>query len=302
MPLSLGAKNASQGTNESVKTESGIIRQVKTFDLTYYVCSDAVGDDIADVRTAAGIPTFGTTIDGCYCDSIRGKVVDRVYHPVAGTPAELWEITCSFTNQYDTSRDSSDPINQQPRVRWYCELENYVLDEEARTGLPIVTANDERILIEGTMPIPVLEITRNEFAPADPNLIMAYANKVNSTPFWGVPKGSALMMSPTTEEFDHDNELYIKTVYTIKFRFLRDEEGDIKEDGWAARPLHEGTLVRKVIGGAITQAKDDNGNPRTVNLDSDGVKLADGVDPVTLLFYRHDEIDFNNLSLGPWAQ
>ena len=242
MPLSLGVKLDSQSSNEKIQKKNDLYRIVKTFDLTYFVVSDTVGQDFTEVRLAVGVPTHGMLLNGGYCMDIAGTVIDRVRHPVTASPCELWGVTCKFTSDYDPSREpKDDPVDMRPKVRWYTEIQNEVMDEEARnTGWAVQTENGEKILVERGMVITCLEITRNEIGPTDPNNILLYANHVNKKKFWGVPPGCALMVGPTTSEFFHEGRLYIEVVYTIKFKFWRDEEGDIRQDSWAARVLHQG--------------------------------------------------------------
>lgn len=282
-----------------------IYRQQRNFDRSYYVVGDDLNDRESQACTAVGIPQIGFILQGAICRGVKAKELDRVKNPFNGNACALFQVDCSFDNDYneeDADESNQAPEARTPKVRWYGENDTEELSRDAITGKAITTTAGEKIIVEHPIAFPILEIKRYGFAPFDPDVILQYVNRTNSTVFWGAPKGSALMLPITADEVTIDGGKYVEETYTIKFKpkTLDNNETALREDSWKGSVLNQGQMVRLAPDTEPVRATDDNDNPITVNLDDDGVRLADGADPVYVDFNRFARANFNNLNLGPF--
>jgi hypothetical protein len=258
------------------------------------------GDDI--ITTTTGLPTIGTVLEGAVCVSIRAQ--ERGVRIVSGSEVGQWEVHCRFglgPRDVDTDQLGVGPIDRTPHVRWTGTVVQEELEYDAQDGSAIETANHEGIVLPVDRHLPVLEVTRYESWPFDPDVKLTYQDHVNSTPFYGAPSGCALLVDIDAEKEVINRTKYARVRYVVQFRLQRDPDtGAFLSDGFHARPLHEGYLVRDAAGGTIEQALDAYGNPIKVNLAANGTRLGDTADPVFLSFARYPEANLNDLNLGPY--
>jgi len=315
-----GIKESSREVEVTTRRVKGRVwRDRKTFSLTYYVLTEDQFETEADVQSATGIPPKFYKLRGCRCIAHHCKEINTVRHWQTQALAMLWEVTCDFDSDVDQD-EYLNPDARTPRVRWTGEVEEEVLERDIITGAPIQTANYERILITGPVVVPILEITRYELAPFNPATILFFANRVNSTPFYGAPAGAALMLpmeAGDAEKFplfksdgtplvdDEGNEVtedYVPVTYRIKFKLRPDvvNPAILQANPWKARVLHQGYAYRRTASAKPEIHLDVNGKPSQVNLNLDGTENTGGT-PAFLEFNRYAFSDLNALSLGPFA-
>lgn len=309
MPKVLGVERGSESCTDKLVKKQGLYIPNRKFDIAYYVLGDDLNTTIDEVLNTVGVPAEGSPQQGAYCVSRSTEVIDTVVHPTTAVSCNLYKVKCDFDSEYDTSKkeggQNDDPKAQRPTVKWTGELEEYDLQWDQRTGEPVQTDNREPMIVVATRPIAVLEVSRLETWPFDPDVILDYVGKTNLVPFYGAPEGVALMMPMEAVDEEVEDELYSRVTYRIKFKFVRkiDPSGGVDlgllEDPWSAHVLHEGTKVR-LADGTIEQKKDKNGSPLTVNLKKDGYELLETEFPQFKIFHTSAQIDFNNLSLGPF--
>jgi len=310
MPAVLGVKNSSISSNTLLVTKAAGAFRRKNFKKTFIVLADTVSQIDDDILATAGIPPLFSVLNSAFCVGLHPKEEDRIRrHPVTGVPTILWEVVADFDSNLDRTEEEEDkpPESKTPKTNWSGETEEEVLTEDVITGEAIQTKAEEPIIITGSVVRPILEIRRYEFWPFDPDTIVNFAAKVNSTEFYGAPEGSALMLPMSTEEQLIEQIRYNIVTYRIKFNIKPTDFGPegLKPDTWKAKILHHGFKHRVRFGAGNIPGEpevftDKFGNPATVNLDIEGVKLADKADPVFLEFNRYSKVDFNILSLGPF--
>lgn len=315
MPTVIGLINGSVREESQIRQNGNLLTKFKRFSNTYIVLADTLADDGDAIKSASGIPPLLYPSGGCLCRGHRTDEQTRLMaHPTTGVPTALWHVEAFFDNEFDpTDRDPNEPpTSRKPKHRWSGDTEQEVLEKDPITGKRICTTAGEPIIEEGQIVVPVLEIVRYEKHPFDPDIMLNYANHTNSDPFWGAPRGCAYMMPMTTEEEVVQGVTYDRVTYRIKFKIKKDENGVMLEGGWRARPLNNGYQyypddyfdVNDEFTDPLLEffpriKTDDNGQPIKVNLDEKGrvLKIAT---PVYLEFNRSHEVNFNQLTLGPF--
>lgn len=326
MPLVVGVVNGSTRSERTLRQKGGLLIPSKRFSDTYIVLADDLTQSEVEVEAAVGIPPILFPQAGCLCRGYSTKEETRIAaHPNTGVPCALWHVEALFDNDFDpTDRDpNSPPESRRPVVKWDGELESEVVHKDARTGEPIQTANREPILLEDEIVVAILSVERYERYPFDPDVIINYTNHTNSQPFYGAPRGCALMMPISSVEESIEGKLYCKTTYKIKFKIKKTTSGAMEEDTWTQQSLHRGYYyvpddVQESIdlfgeAGGVDPNNlwkyariflDDTGNPKQVNLDERGFRIGGKVTPAGpgqfLTFHTKHEIDFNQLTLGPY--
>ena len=302
MPKVLGVQDGVSG-GESGFTRGGV--RETSFSLVYNVLSDNLTQTQADIIATTGIPPLYYPTGGAYVKSHRPREVSTVIHPITGVKAILWEVEVEFDSGVDPSGGTAGgtppaPPARRPKVRWSGDTEEEVLDKDVDTDEPIQTEAGEPILLMSPTTLHILEITRYEPYPFDPNTQHNYANHINKSTFWGAPAGCAWMQPIEVDEETIEGVLYCSVTYTIKFKIKKGPSGAFKDNTWRSRILHHGSKFRPAAAEPAQVAVDENNNPITVNLDYGGIKLPDGDPPVYLVFNRLHRADFNALSLGPF--
>jgi len=264
--------NATSGTN-------------KTFTDIYLVTVDNVDDNEEDVLVATGIPPIGSFSKGAYLVRKSAKEVDA--------SALLWEVECS----YDSQPDTSDPNPDLVEWSWSAETLDIALTKDVINGSFIVNGVMEPIIITTPIAIPVLTVSRIE-PVFSPNTILNYVNKVNSHPFYGAPKDTALMSDISDQREDIEGKKYRRITYVIKFNLLFDYEEN-KFLGWVVQPLNTATKHWSIPNDE-SSAKPFlvDGVPTTGFLNLNG---TESTTPQYLIFYKHLRANFNALNLGPFG-
>jgi len=304
MPKILDVIDGSQSATFSAVKQGERWTRKKTFTNTYYVLGDTLNDTEETIKATSGLPVLFALLRGTLCKRIVCKETNRIKHPVTGVNAGLWEVKADFDSDVDPESEQS-PLAMEPRVRWTGETEDEVLERDPITGDPIETDAGEPIIITTPSARPILEVERYEAWPFNPQVILDYANKANSTPFYGAPTGTAFMLPMHSEEETIEQVKYAKVIYRIKFKLRIDEStGQLEEDTWKAKPLHQGYYFMKQqdpFNDVRTLNTDENGQPLLTNLENGtGRKLAQGADPQYKEINRVAKANFNNLNLGPF--
>lgn len=302
MPTIYGIKNDGVDAQDSAERRNKVRVYRKQFSQTYLVIADTINDTEVQILATSGLPTLWSMLRGAYCTNRSAKEKTRIRrHPSTTVVTTLWEVTCKFDSNVDPdeANENRSPESQVPSVGWSGENIDEVITKELN-GLPIVNTAGQKLLVTRPTAIPVLTIQRIEVFPFEPTTMLNYANKVNSSEFYGAPPGSALMLPMTVDQTLIDNAKYNDVTYRIKFK-LEEFEGTLREDTWQPSILNEGQLVRSAAGEEAAMATDKNQRVKTVNLDVDGLKLDEGEDPLFIRFEIFESIDFNALSLGPFT-
>jgi len=284
---------------------SGVI--TKKFSIVYLLLA-AFTETEDDVINSVGIPGLYTTLRGATCTGYDADEECRVI--VEGVVKILWKVKVSFDNSVDSEagsgpNGSEDPRDWQPTVSWDGEMEARRLEKDAVTGLPIMTANSEEIIVDSDFPIQILEIERYETYPFDHTIPPRFVGKINGQQFYDQEVGTCLMLPIRAEEVSLKAGRFCKVRYRIKMdiRPVPGQPGVNFANTWRAELLHQGFLYRKTAVSEPEIFLDKTGNPRKVNLDDDGTRLLDTVALANATYIRANRFpyaDFNLLSLGPF--
>ncbi len=298
MPQVIGVENGTIGADESLQFRKIWVRH-KKLSITYLVLSDDQTQTEDDILAASGIPPLFYPLNGCRCKKRTPKEDTRVIHPITGVAASLWKVECEFDSEVK-AEDDQPPESKPPVVGWRGLTEEELLEDDAITGEPIQTTAEEPIFLKGPTTIPVLDITRYEQYPFDPDVMLRFANRTNSAPFWGAPVGTVWMEPMDVGEETIEQVKYNKVRYSLKFKIRYNAGGGMIPNTWLARPLNHGFKYRESANKAPVIYFDKHGHPATVNLAADGTRLPAESPPIRLAFNRTTQIDFNILSLGPF--
>jgi len=314
MPTILGVKRSDiTHTKESKKT--GKLRVIeKKFNRTHYVLADTIDQSIEIIQATTGLPQIYDTENGASVINVETEEVDNVVHPNTGVATTLWEHKSEYDSSVDPNEhrpgEEDDPTIKTPTVRWSGEIEEELMEEDVN-GKAVATVLGEQIIATKQYVMPILEITRYENFPFDPNIILNYTSKINSQEFWGAKPGTALMLPMEVDEETVAQVRYAIVKYRIKFKIKPGED-----EPWKLRLLHQGYKYLPVKGDANykpvyneergiyiqpprVNTPTEGGSPELVNLNLDGTRNFTDK-PVFVEFDQFEKINFNNLSLGPF--
>lgn len=302
MPTILGIVDGSTEKNNRVEQEGGLFKVKKSLKLTYIVLSDDVFQTAEDIENTPGLPPLFYPSSGMFCRDIDPKEQQTVRNPMTGVMCILWHVDVAFDNEIDSQQNQSNIQNKRPVVSWGGDLVKTHLLKDPITGQAITTTALEPIECEDDQVMPILNIKRYEVFPWDPLRQLVYANKTNSTPFYGAPEGTVLMLPIEEEEDVIDDTTWAVVQYHLKFNLVEDPDnpGNLMKDSWNFKPVNRGYFYRPTALLPPIKNLDDNGHPQQVLLDLFGRKLPDGDPIVTLDFNKKGKVDFNALSLGPF--
>lgn len=238
--------------------------------LIYVVLGDSTADTPSTIETATGVPLPGVgSYAGALCTRTTPKELTIVRHPGTGVNVGLWHVDAEFDTD---ARPTSDTT---PEVFWTGETDKELFDQDAVDGRKIVTAAGEPIFAEKPFVVPTLNIKRYEDYPFNPNTILLFCNRVNSTLFYGAPRGTVLLLPIEADEERQDpSTKKVMAHYKLKFLLKTDAFGNLLEDTWKYRPLNQGYLYRKAPGEKPITKVDKLGHPIKVNLKLDGTELV----------------------------
>lgn len=265
----------------------------KSFTIVYTVIGE-VDDTAQEITAVAGIPQLGSIREGLVCQRLTSSRKGLVN--IGGEVKSNWTVSAEYSNELE----SVDPTEMPPDVRWTSEQYEEVLREDVvNDKKKVVTKCGEPLLLTVKRVIPVLTIRRTENAPFDPTIILNYTNTVNNSAFWGAGAEHALMASidaqyKQVETVNQGKKWFVDVTYVIKFKF---DPNFAKP--WKARILHAGTKYFPKAGAEAQKWMDVAGNCGVINLDNNGLKLADNKEPVYLDFNVYRIVSWNGLRLNP---
>lgn len=207
----------------------------------------------------------------------------------------LWFVNHTYgqVDEEDSEDSNQDPEDRRPEWAWDFETLPRSVTVDA-DGNAIQTSAGDPIEHESLIVIPVLTIERFQLV-FDPDVILEYFNRVNSSPFWGAPEGTALMAGIRDRKDSQtiwNGVAYRKVSFVIKFALPEIE--DVLE-GWKDLLVDHGW--HKIEGGVKKPILAD-GHRVSRNLDGNGAVLAPGAPPHVLKFDNHEEADFDALGIN----
>jgi len=304
----------------------------------YYVIAYDLTTDPASIADTPGIPRLWQNYNGLICNKVDPSEQQNVMHPRRpGVQTSLWVVSTQFSSRpdpskedYDYSKGKLNPTEKPADYSWQTEHETYQLHNDAvyeywppetepdpfpnfprnwYEGLAkIQTAADEPRPLDSSQGWPIVNISRYECYPFDPDLIYRYVNRTNVTTFMGAPSGCALMHAITSVDEMVESVKYIRVTYTIKFRMRRnDDDSDWLIDQWRFPLPNYGSI----------RYDDQDEGTRTQHriLDSEQQPVEGWLNPYgqeipgaptdqqqILWFYQYGFVDFDPLKLQPDEQ
>lgn len=282
MATVLGIKNRSTvGSRELY--QSALLGTRKKFTDTYLVRASSTSENEDDILSAPGLPLLRSVSSGAYCYKKSAREINSA--------ALLWEVDVDYDSHIDTQ-------NRVVTVSWETEEMVDLVEWDQITGAPVMNSVGEPIYIEIPYEIPVLVIKRVEDT-FDPDIILLYNNRCNSTYFWGAPPYCGLMKGPTADPISIDGGQKYMVTYRIKFN-LRVDPDSLLPRGWYSRPLNQGTMYYPAPGEDPVPFSASNKDNITGNLNPDGTLRSRTLRPYYLKFSLRRVADFNLLNLGPY--
>lgn len=287
-------RGGSSGSKKATISSKGRITQIdRDFTIIYTVLGE-VTDTPSVILGLSGIPTLGSIREGLVCQRVTTSKKDIVVE--SGDLKSLWTVQAEYSNDLD----SADPTELPPEIRWTSEQYEEVLRQDAiDNNKKVVTACGEPLLLTAKKVIPVLTIKKTQNAPFSPLIILMYTNTVNSSTFWGAAANTALMASieavyKQVDTLSAGKKWFVDVTYVIKFKY----DPDFAEP-WKARILHAGTKYFPKAGAEAQKWMDVAGNTGVINLDANGLKLADNAVPVYLDFNVYRKASWSSLHISP---
>jgi hypothetical protein len=267
--------------------------------------SDGVKGTTDVTRVFNLTPNFSgaTTLDALYAAGIPLRNSAHPQNPIlrarrfnaSQIGPQYFQVTVGYEALTSDPNDPSQSPLAQPAVVSFSSVTQEVEIDEDRDGNPIQTVNGEP-LVGVTRPFTDLVITVSRNLPTfSADSISLYMNKINSTPWYGLPAGTVRIMDIQAQnQFSEDFEYW---AVTISFQVRRGYGQIIDAEAWDHRCAHQGYIVK--VGGQKIHALTTDGltvaQPVMISK-ATGEQLADGVGEY-ISFPVLDEIDFNTLNL-----
>lgn len=287
-------REGASGNRKATINQNGRVTQIdKDFTIVYMVVGE-VTDTPAVILGLTGIPQVGDIREGLVCQRVTTAKKSQIVEN--GQIKSLWTVSAEYSNELE----ETEPTELPPEIRWTSEQYEEVLRQDAiDNNKKVVTACGEPLLLTAKKVIPVLTIKRTQNAPFSPLVILQYTNTVNSSAFWGAGANTALMASieavyKQVDTLNAGKKWFVDVTYVIKFKF----DPNFQEP-WKARILHAGTKYFPKAGAEAQKWMDVAGNTGVINLDANGLKLADNAAPIYLDFNVYRKADWSSLNLNP---
>lgn len=290
---SSGIKNKVTTGERSISSDP-MIGTRKTFQITYYVQAADVDEDTDDILAATGLPDLLALSSSAYLIRKACRETDAA--------ALLWEVDCFYDSHISAGSGAGGSRPWNVKWSWGAETIEVVLTRDPITGKPIVNSVKEPILLTTPVSIPVLTVEKIEDS-FDPDTILNFNNRVNSSTFYGAPAKCAWLSSIQDNPAEQSGVAKRRVIYVVKFNLTWDYDASAFL-GWQVQPLNVGTKYLANASTPLSKAtpfEDASGNPTTGNLKEDGTKVPDNQDPEFLRFNRFLTANFNLLQLGPFT-
>jgi len=276
----------SQQTGVAIESDGvkGTTDVTRVFNLT----PNFSGATTLDALAAAGIPLRNSPHP-------QNPVLRARRFNASQVGPQYFQVTVGYEALTSDPNDPSQNPLAQPAVVSFSSVTQEVEIDEDRDGNPIQTVNGEP-LVGVTRPFTDLVITVSRNLPTfSPLSISTYMNKINSTPWFGLPAGTVRIMDIQAQnQFSEDFEYW---AVTISFQVRRGYGQILDAEAWDHRCAHQGYIVK--VGGQKIHALTTDGltvaQPVMISKTT-GEQLADGVGEY-ISFPVLDEIDFNQLNL-----
>ncbi len=202
-----------------------------------------------------------------------------------------WIVTATYG--YIDYQKTENPLEDPAELSWsfapYSRITDQAYDSNGDLTVPIVNTAGDAFdpPTEIDDPRPVLTVVVNLPYPDgfDPLRAYEYRNAVNGDTFFNVPPGYVKAAPPVATRMYHPEcGFYWKVTYEFHFN----------PDGWVRTLLNQGTRQLNAAGDGYESIVTETGQLATdpVPLDTDGVALAAGADPVFLDFIVYPIKDF----------
>lgn len=280
----------------------------REYSITYLVSTDDRGDGPQTVRTAFGIPSIGDVYQPGNDYDARAIVTSKSVTQ-RESPWE-WEVEVTYSTEAGEKPEATaSPLDEPADISYGFQARKILVpgyfnspenvSEGSDLELGIVSTNGE--LFDPQPEIdwnePVLTIKRNVQSISAP-LLMALANCVNASPFYGAGSRTLKMNPPQAQrQYDQTVGYYWSVTYAMAFKY----------DTWDLQLLNQGTY--HLESSKPTPFKDKEGN-RFVGLlttaglalnsssdDTKGRYIASGEAPTFTRLRVFREIDFNSLGI-----
>jgi len=282
----------------------------RQYTVTYLVQTDDKNDGPQTARTAYGIPAIGDVYQPGN-DYDAGAVVVSKRAIETESPVD-WEVEVTYSTDTNGKPDEAmddNPLNKPADVTYGFQARRILIpgyynapgsvSDSADLDLGVVAPNGELFDPQPEMEIaePVLSISKN-MATINGATMMALANCVNISPFFGAMHRQLKMNAPQAQRMYHETiGLYWAVTFQMAYKF----------DTWDVQILNQGTY--HLDAGSPTPFKDAEGN-RFIGLlttagvalnsssdDTKGRYITGGAAPTFTRLRVYREIDFNGLGI-----
>ena len=291
----IGIKDGSFSGSE--EQASAFQKKKRRYSVSFDVIADSIDETWTSILNTPRLPKLleDWKGDGCRCKRRTPKEAHTMHYH--GKLTILWEIDCEFDSEVVFKDFSKDPTEWPIELSLSSEDVTEILEKDVVTGAPIQNPNGEKIQIEVPKSYPVIEFSRYENYPDNPLGVAAlaakiayYANTVNADTFLGCAPGNCFMHAPRATRESINGGYYFKVTYRITLR--------PGLQPYKARPLCEGYTFRGFVGANVRSTAEKYGQNIKINLNLDGMEIAESEEPVYLEFNQYAPVNFADLALA----
>lgn len=279
------------------------------YNATYLVVTDDRSDGPVQVGDAFGIPKLGDQFQ--VGNDFDGRAVCIAKSVDQGDSPWEWKVEVTWSSDLkEEPKEDISPLDEPPEISYGFQTRRILVPGRFQNpDAPPPSADLDRGIFapngelfdpqpEVDLAEPVLTIVKNiADADLDDQELMALANAVNSDDFRGATARQLKMNAPqAVRKWDKEIGYYWTVTYGMAFRW----------ETWDVQLLNQGTyyfdggVSSSVSPWSTTQArltkKDDQGNPKVINLTSSG-DINDTTTPTYTRLRVFREITFGNLGI-----
>lgn len=260
-----------------------------------------------DVLFSTDVPIAQQTLLSLNASGIPSYWEPHPYDPWSYVSSKSeWWINANMRRVRVNYSTIEDPFAQEPIWSYTFSGTNEPIDRD-KDNKPIINVVKESPDPPLTEEFHDLVVHYNHNWQAYNPLIAAdYQNAINSNAYliagYNYPARTVLIRNFSGEPMRAGAILYWNVTMEFHIRYDANDEGkpeNERKGEWVRRVVNEGFRERKEINGDIVEALDVNGNKYSspIQLDENGVKIAEG-DPIYLLaFNTKRERDFTTLNI-----